>query len=827
MDNYYTKQEADSEFLTSSDLNDYYTKTEADDEFVSSNQGSENSGKFLKVDTDGNVFPATGSSGGLQPEDLISENHHTVLKIQNGTRQKTLDDIVYEGKSYRDIFETNNILGIQPGFADGTQGTLIQNGTTPVPVLVAGSEVSDSVGDYVLKAFGSTSTQWKTPESAALPISTVTFFGASVKCERRSAGYLGLTRGAATPTELLGIDGVTSGWELISGYKTRTSSSAAGIFIGSISGANLDGYIDMPVAVDMTIFENMPSEDFMSDLYETYYKLKRGDVIPEDDYRKLIDYNFVSEDDNTTLKLQIGEEIVTLDTEAIDGMTYREVFETNNTLGIDPGFENNSWAPLTVPSGVTTPTLVETATESNAEGAVGKYVLKVQGSSSCQLGTPTPYTASDYTFMAANVKCTRRSAGYLGVTRGSNPQSAWVESVTDGFVVVGGIGNYSSNFRGTVGSYTGANLDGYVDMPVIIQMSIFTSSPSVGILSELYKNYLEIKRHGGSYSKSIYRTLIKGKDSSIPCTSNVARQTFYDEMMAEATAIGMTNTVYQSASGLATANVTTANDTVKLGAKGMSYPEMVEIWSCKEKTVKTSGVVRTITVNSTIVDHDGWADVMKTDYLLLGGKTGTYGGRYNYCITLKAKDTQDIFTICTSSTTAETSTNNRHVYAKKLADIAKLLRAAGEYGITNSDNIQDATCKAAVKEIEATMSGLLTNATVILTPQYGAAYDEQNILDGTDKAFLYSLDGSTQFITASMTKMMTFYLTVKWIKDLDSTFELLAEDVQSGSGPTLTGGEVFTFRDALYVLMLPSSNTVANCLARIVGQKIYSIRNRT
>lgn len=36
MDNYYTKQEADSEFLTSNDLDNYYTKTEADDEFVSS-----------------------------------------------------------------------------------------------------------------------------------------------------------------------------------------------------------------------------------------------------------------------------------------------------------------------------------------------------------------------------------------------------------------------------------------------------------------------------------------------------------------------------------------------------------------------------------------------------------------------------------------------------------------------------------------------------------------------------------------------------------------------------------------------------------------------
>ena len=527
------------------------------------------------------------------------------------------------------------------------------------------------------------------------------------------------------------------------------------------------------------------------------------------------------------MKLKTSTEVATLDTIAIDGLTFRDIFETNNSLGIDPGFENNSWSPMVVPGSVTPPTLVETATEPNATGAIGKYVLKISANKSSQIATPGKYLATTRTFIAANVKCTRYSAGYLGITRGINPYSAYVESVTNGFVVVADISAYGyEDQTGFVGSYTSANLDGYVDMPVIINMSIFSSNPTASRLKELYEIYLKIKLYG-SYVKPAYRTLIQGGKTGPSCSSTEARNAFYEEMAAEAASIGMKNTVYQSASGLTTANVTTTNDTVRLGALGMAYPEMVKIWSCKQKTVKTSGVVRTITVDSTIVDHDGWADVMKTDYLLLGGKTGTYGGRYNYCITLKAKDTQDIFTICTSSSAAETSANNRHVYAKKLADIAKLLRTAGEYGITNSDNIQNADCKTAVKEIEATMSGLLANATVILTPQYSTAYDEQDILDGSDKAFLYSLNGSTQFITASMTKMMTFYLTVKWIKDLDSTFELLAEDVESGSGPALTGGEVFTFRDALYVLMLPSSNTIANCLARIVGQKIYSIKNRT
>ena len=43
------------ELLTSSDLNNYYTKSEADDEFLSSNLGSENADKFLAVASDGSL----------------------------------------------------------------------------------------------------------------------------------------------------------------------------------------------------------------------------------------------------------------------------------------------------------------------------------------------------------------------------------------------------------------------------------------------------------------------------------------------------------------------------------------------------------------------------------------------------------------------------------------------------------------------------------------------------------------------------------------------------------------------------------------------------
>lgn len=63
------KSASDLGLLTSSDIgtmaveskDDYYTKTEANDEFLNSNQGSENAGKILGIDSVGEVISATSS----------------------------------------------------------------------------------------------------------------------------------------------------------------------------------------------------------------------------------------------------------------------------------------------------------------------------------------------------------------------------------------------------------------------------------------------------------------------------------------------------------------------------------------------------------------------------------------------------------------------------------------------------------------------------------------------------------------------------------------------------------------------------------------------
>lgn len=578
-----------------------------------------------------------------------------------------------------------------------------------------------------------------------------------------------------------------------------------------------------------------------------------------------------------------GYTTIDLDTVVLDGKSYRELFETLNVLGTSAGFVTegvggdfpSNWRKYNS----TTP-LPEIVAGSETEGSIGTNILKCfspnQTNQSVQgivTMSPEAMPAGKSFFQLCRAKCVRRVQGILGVSYNNNENPpAFVNEVTtsDDYNWVVGVSKYTVSSGATpaqstcVGSIQTANLDGYIDLPVVILGDSFTVQPSIDTLTEAYETYLQILRDGPIQVPN-HRTLVRNVITSfnreegyalanegtpfqtkipayahIPVTKEVARAAFYAEMNKFAQQLGMANSNFVSAAGwtsngTTSANTITTNDLARLGMKALDYTPVCTVWNCFSKTVQSTGNRRTIQLASTVVDHGGWADYMKTDYMLLGGKTGTANGCKNYCINMQAKDTDDVFTVATSMTATETASVNRHINAKKLADIGKLLRAAGEYAITDSDNIQDATCKAAVKEIEASLfdSGDCNYGTVLLTPAHPGSYDGINIYDTTNPCsiFLYSHGGDTQFWAASTTKILTMLVTMNWISDLHDTITMTREDWtfgggQGGSGPEFFGGETLTYDDLMYCLMLPSSNATAEAFARIVGQKIYSAQHR-
>lgn len=172
-----------------------------------------------------------------------------------------------------------------------------------------------------------------------------------------------------------------------------------------------------------------------------------------------------------------------LNTIAYDGKTYKQIFETNNTLGISPGFDNGSYSPLDVGAGSPAITTEEADT--------GQYSLKCSGTTSQQVRTSGSF--SDKGFVACRVKVTSWTAGYCGAQY--NSINAGANYVTDGWETkVIHRGDTSPTSAVYVGSYTSANLTGYVDSPVFVKDSVFSTVPTTEKFTQLYNEYIAIKK---------------------------------------------------------------------------------------------------------------------------------------------------------------------------------------------------------------------------------------------------------------------------------------------------------------------------------------------
>lgn len=77
---------------------------------------------------------------------------------------------------------------------------------------------------------------------------------------------------------------------------------------------------------------------------------------------------------------------------------------------------------------------------------------------------------------------------------------------------------------------------------------------------------------------------------------------------------------------------------------------------------------------------------------------------------------------------------------------------------------------------------------------------------------------------ASMTKIVTSMILLDNASNLNKEIVFKDSDFVGGSGPSLQVGDILTLRDALYAMMLPSSNNAAKAVARVVGHEIINNR---
>lgn len=70
---------------------------------------------------------------------------------------------------------------------------------------------------------------------------------------------------------------------------------------------------------------------------------------------------------------------------------------------------------------------------------------------------------------------------------------------------------------------------------------------------------------------------------------------------------------------------------------------------------------------------------------------------------------------------------------------------------------------------------------------------------------------------ASMTKVLTTMVMLDNIADMGAEIEMIEGDQTSGSGNNIAPGDILTISDAIYNMMLPSSNVTTSVVARVVG----------
>jgi len=268
---------------------------------------------------------------------------------------------------------------------------------------------------------------------------------------------------------------------------------------------------------------------------------------------------------------------------------------------------------------------------------------------------------------------------------------------------------------------------------------------------------------------------------------------FIDYMNLKAERLGMMNTHFNDSIGMN--NTTTARDFVKLMIHAYSYKNLENVWPAEEYTVSLGGESpREVTVKSTIRGNEH----LDPYYTILSCKDGelTHLDLRNLAVVLKIPGSNSKLAVVALGAFGQNDeVSGSRAAVRQIADAA-MLRYLNPDADTASIEIP---CKCAI---------------ACLIPENGVDPDNLTIL--------YEKNADTPMQMASITKVMTAVCLLDVQQDLEETFTYLYFDTVIGGyyGNDFYVDETISFHDALYALLLPSSNITARALAREGGKDI-------
>lgn len=295
------------------------------------------------------------------------------------------------------------------------------------------------------------------------------------------------------------------------------------------------------------------------------------------------------------------------------------------------------------------------------------------------------------------------------------------------------------------------------------------------------------------------------------------RDRFIQEMNTKAQLLGMTDTIFYDPAGDQPAtfaspaqypelwlsedpNVMTAMDALRLLIYASGVRHINDAWQIPQFTLnyKNGETSKSATIKSTVFYSDTFQSSINAligSYDILGGKTGSYNISPIFTNTLvivaKSKSTGKVYACVDFSTASNSASNNKFIDIKKALDHVD----------------------ASATQPTFTQGGCVIAEMPILTP---SLYNRFNF----DLAFDYGK--AVSVLPASVSKVMTAILLCDNILDLNAKVAVKESDRQPPTGTNFVAGDTLRLREYLQCMLMESSNTSAQVIARVVGNKLLN-----
>lgn len=319
--------------------------------------------------------------------------------------------------------------------------------------------------------------------------------------------------------------------------------------------------------------------------------------------------------------------------------------------------------------------------------------------------------------------------------------------------------------------------------------------------------------NGGEFFRKLNANFAEAANPQSSYTDDQCKARFIQEMNKKAALLGMSGTTFYDPAGnqpatyasnpsdypelwlSENANTITAMDAFRMLVYASGIQHINDAWQIQSYTLnyKNGSTSKSATINSTVFISDTFQTSINSllaSYDILGGKTGSYNVNPIYTNTLivvaRSKSTGKIYAVADVGTAGKTSSDNKFIDVKKALDYVDANGSAPSFSKGG----------LVIAELPTITPSLLNRATWSLDYNYGA---------------------TTAGYPASITKTMTAILLCDNVLDLNQKVTVHESDRQPPTGTNFVAGDVLTLRDLLQCMLMESSNTSAQVIARVVG----------